>query len=385
MTGEDSFRRRVHSVVAGIALVAVLLATRLVQLQAFESNSYRARARNQHEATVKLDGQRGSITDRNGHELAVSIEVDSAYVHPWQLSNPEAAAADLARILHLDAHQLASKFTAKNASGDRTPFVWVKRKISPTERKALDASPIAPNVHYTRESKRFYPKGGLAAQVLGFVGTDGAGLEGLERDFESTIAGQGASFVVLRDAKGGAILQQVRQAGRPGASLQLTLDETIQYAAETELEAAMQRTQSLKGTIIVMDPLTGEILALANRPTYDPNLYSTSSAASRKNVGIGDRYEPGSTFKIITAAAGLEEGTVRPDEIIDCGNGSILINSIRIHDHHSYSSLPFYDVIAKSSNIGIIHLGLRLGAPKLHSYVEKFGFGRSTGIGLSWP
>jgi cell division protein FtsI/penicillin-binding protein 2 len=374
---EGIFRRRLSFLFAAIVFATTGIVLRLVDVQLLDSQSYRDRARKQHECTVKLEGQRGSITDRNGRELAVSIEVDSVFVHPWQLKTPAQTARSLSAVLGLDTNALIARFRSPKS------FVWVKRKISPVERRRIEELGLEDPVHFTRESKRFYPKASLASHTLGFVGTDGLGLEGVEKDFDAIIRGEGESFVVLRDAKGGAILQKVRQAARHGAGLELTIDEAIQHAAELYLDRAMRRSRSKKGTIIVSDPRTGEILDLANRPTYDPKQFSTKAAADMKKLAVGHRYEPGSTFKIITAAAALEEGRIRPTDWLDCGSGSILVSGIRIRDHHEWRSLCFADVIAKSSNVGIIRVGLRLGAPLLHSYVRLFGFGRPTGIGLS--
>ena len=377
MSGEEFLQRRIRRLLLAICLAGAVVLARLVEIQLLRTNTFQKRARSQHEATVRLEGQRGTITDRNGRELAASIEVDSVFVHPWQLKDASRTARLLATALGMEPGALQARILQHH------PFVWIKRKISPAERERIERIGLKGEVHFARESKRFYPRGSLGAHALGFVGTDGVGLEGLEKDFDGTIRGEGASFVVLRDAKGGAILQQVQEPARPGASIELTLDETIQHAAEEELDAAMARTRSAKGAIIVADPRSGDVLAIASRPGFDPNRFSIASAAQRRNIAIGERYEPGSTFKIITAATGLEEGRVRPSEWFDCGNGSIVVNTVRIRDHHSYSSLTFSDVIAKSSNVGIIRLGLRLGAPLLHSYVGRFGFGQSTEVGLS--
>ena len=358
-------------VAGGCAVVA-----RLVWVQLLRCGDFEQRARNQHEATVTLYGQRGAIYDRNGRELAVSLETDSAYADPGELKNPRAAARTLATILNVDRAALESRLTTKKN------FAWIKRKVTRAERARLEALGAGLPVHFTRESFRYYPKGPLAAHALGFVNIDGDGMEGVERDFDGTIRGDGASFVVLRDALGGAVLQEVRKAARPGADLELTLDEAIQHAADAALEEAMEETQSRRGAVIFVDPRTGEILAMASRPGFDPNQPGLAPPAHRKNTAIGERYEPGSTFKIITAAAALEEGRVRPGEVIDCGNGSIVVSTVRIRDHHPYAALTFTDVIAKSSNVGAIRVGLRLGAPTLHGWVDRFGFGRRTGIGL---
>ena len=377
MSGEDRFRRRVVAVLVVVAACVLGLAARLVYIQLVRAEHYRNKALGQHEATVHLLGQRGTITDRNGEELAVSVELDSAYVHPRQLLDAAGTVRRVAGALDLDVAPLVRRVNQGK------PFVWIKRKISPAERRAIERLGLKDPVHFTRESARFYPKRQLASHVLGFVGMDGTGLEGIEKDYDGTIRGRGETCVVLRDGRQEPILQSVREAGRPGAGLELTLDEVIQHAAERELDAIMDEAQAIKSAIIVLDTRNGEVLALASRPTYNPNAVAHATAAERKNLAVGERYEPGSTFKIITAAAGLETGRVHPTDWFDCGSGSIVVNGVRIRDHHSYSGLPFTEVISRSSNVGIIRLGLRLGAETFHSHIKKFGFGKATGIGLS--
>ncbi len=381
MSSEDRFHRRLGILLACLAAGALAVAGRLVQLQTIEAARYGAQAARQHNATITLDGRRGEILDRDGRAIAVSVEADSAYIDPTALPDgltTLAVAREAARVLGVDGADLGRRLAAD------TSFVWVKRKLTAEERARADASPtLRAALHYRGESRRAYPRGTFAAHLVGFTGTDGNGLEGLEREWDSKIRGEGARFVILKDGRGHGILEQIREEGRPGASLELTIDERIQFAAESELEAAMQATGSAKGTVIVADPRTGEILAMASRPVFDPNAFGRAPATSRRNVAVGDRYEPGSTFKIITAAAGLEEGRVRLDEWFDCGRGVMTINGRVLHDAHPNGSLVFADVIARSSNIGIIKLGLRLGAPTLEEYVRGFGFGATTGVGLS--
>ena len=376
MKSAGALRARIRWLVILLGIGGGCLVSRLVWVQILRAGDFKARARNQHETTVTLVGQRGAIYDRNGRELAVSMETDSAFADPSELKDPRSAARSLAAVLNVDRAALLARLATKKN------FAWVKRKVTPAERARIESLGLGHLVHFTRESFRFYPKASLAAHVLGFVNIDGLGLEGVERDYDATIRGEGASFVVLRDAKGGAVLKEVKKAARPGADLELTLDEAIQHAADTALDEAMEKTGARRAAAIFTNPRTGEILALSSRPGFDPNAFGAAPPANRKNAAIGERYEPGSTFKIITAAAGLEEGRVRPSEVFDCGNGSIVVSTIRIHDHHPYSALTFADVIAKSSNVGIIRLGLRLGAPTLRKWVARFGFGRRTGVSL---
>lgn len=380
MSAELRPGRRVLILVAAVALSTLAIAARLVYLQVIDGESYRLRARDQHEAQVRVEGSRGTIRDRNGRELAVSIETRSAYVHPVQISS----AAEKERIVAGAASALGEpaceiRRILDNPRNSR--FAFLRRRLGPRETKALQDLRI-PSIGWMTDTRRYYPRGPLAAHVLGFVDIDGKGQAGVERAFDGVVRGEPTTFMSLVDARQRPLLLRTHSSGRPGSDLSLTIDEYIQHLADSELDAAMAETGAKGGTIIVMAPATGEILALANRPGFDPNNPAAVPGRNRENLGVSYGYEPGSTFKVITAGAAIEENRARPTDLVDCGMGSITIHGRRIGDHRPHATLSLAQVIAKSSNVGIIRVGLRLPARTLCDYVERFGFGRPSGIDL---
>ncbi|HEV2113598.1 MAG TPA: penicillin-binding protein, partial [Terriglobales bacterium] len=259
-------------------------------------------------------------------------------------------------------------------------FCWVARKVDQESADRIRALNLK-GIYFQKEPKRFYPKRELAAQVLGYVGLDDEGLGGVERSFESRLRGKPGQMLISMDARR-KWFGRVERQPEPGQNLVLTIDEKMQYIVERELDAAMAQTHALAGTVVVQDPRTGEVLALANRPTFDPNSLARSSAQALKNRAVSDIYEPGSTFKIVTVAAALEEKLTRPEEIIDCQMGSIEVAGRRIHDHKPYGDLTVQQIVANSSDVGAIKLGLRLGDDRFDHYIRAFGFGKQTGIEL---
>ena len=262
----------------------------------------------------------------------------------------------------------------------RKSFCWVARKVDAETIERLKSLNLR-GIYYQKESKRFYPKRDLAAQVLGYVGTDDEGLSGIERDYNDQLRGKPGTDSIPVDARR-KWYGRVEQEPDPGQNLVLTIDDTIQYIVEHELEQAMNDTKSEAGTVVVMNPRTGEILALANRPTFNPNNRRELTNDALKNRAVTDIYEPGSTFKIVTVAAALEEKLTRPDEVFDCQMGSIVINGMRIRDHKAYGLLPVSGIIANSSDVGAIKIALRLGDERFYKYIRAFGFGQQTGIEL---
>lgn len=371
---------------AGVGLWVVVLLWRLVDLQVVRREEFTKKARKQHERTVELPPRRGQITDAAGRSLAVTAQVDSVFAIPSEVENPASAAATLASILDVPRKELEKKLD--NPERD---FVWVARRV-PEETAQRVAARHLPGVRLVKESTRRYPQGAFAAAVLGYVGADNQGLAGLEYRYDSEVRGRPAHVTFLRDAarrfyaspgtdgRGRSALAD----GVEGASLVLTLDSAIQHTAERELDAAVEKWQAKGGSAVVLDPETGAVLALASNPSFDPNRYGESDADSRRCRPVTDVYEPGSTFKIITAAGALEKGTVSPDDLIDCGGGALTIGSTTIHEHgrNRWSVLSLADVIAHSSNIGIAHVGLGLGRGPFHANVRSFGFGQKTGIDL---
>jgi cell division protein FtsI (penicillin-binding protein 3) len=370
-------RLRLMLVALSISMWAVAIGVRLFQLQVLDRPSFERQAARQSERTINLDSRRGPILDRNGRPLAVSVDAESLYAVPQDLESPARTALALARALGLDAagHKELQASLQKNRA-----FVWVKRKMDPATAHAVRELQLD-GVGFLTENRRYYPNRELASQVLGYVGLDNTGMSGVEYAFEDQIKGRAAKVFVQTDAH----RRPTGLTERPstdGSTVVLTIDESIQYSAETELERAMAETQSIAGVVVVMDPRTGEVLAIANRPTFNPNRFGAFSSARWKNRAVVDAYEPGSMFKVITAAAALQEKVVDPEEIIDCGGGSIEIAGVRINDHAVFHDLKFKDVIAHSSDIGVVRVAQRLGRDNFNRYMRNFGFGVATGIEL---
>src|SRR6185295_7035527 len=280
----------------------------------------------------------------------------------------------IARITKVDPRELLAKCQAART------FCWVARKADAETADRIRSLNLS-GIHFQKESKRFYPKRDLAAQVLGYVGMDDEGLSGVERANDDELRGKPGRMLVSVDARR-KWFGSVEKQPDPGENVVLTVDEKIQYIVERELEAAMQQTHAESGTIVVENPKTGEILALANRPTFNPNLAREITPQKLKDHAVSDVYEPGSTFKIVTVAAALEEKLTRPDEVFDCQMGSIVINGMRIRDHKAYGLLPVTGIIANSSDVGAIKIALRLGDERFYKYIRAFGFGQQTGIEL---
>ena len=299
----------------------------------------------------------------------------SPFAIPSELGDNKAQAAKLlSGVLNIPRELLEAKFE----SG--ATFVWVARKLPPEKREAVEALNLK-GIYFQKENQRFYPKRDLAAHVLGFVDLDEKGLGGIEYELDEQIRGKSEKIIVMADARqrwfDGGEAQRER-----GANVVLTLDEKVQYIAERELGAAIAKTRAIAGTVVVMNPSTGEILALANWPKFNPNAASDAPAEARMNRGVSALYEPGSTFKLITLAAAFDQGITRPEEVFDCENGAVYVAGHRIRDHKPFGLLSVADILAKSSDVGAIKIALRLGAPKFYDYIRAFGFGQPTGVDL---
>jgi cell division protein FtsI (penicillin-binding protein 3) len=371
-----------------VVLVAVLLAAgyigvfaRLGYLQVIRHGELSARAARQQQEVVDLPPKRGTIYDRRGSELAVSIDAQSLYGVPADVDNPRAAARKLAPALGMSAQVLEDKLT-----GNRK-FVWLARKVAPDVPARVNASckDMKEAFGWLTDCRRYYPKKDIASQVLGFTGTDNRGLEGLEAQYENYIGGVAGKAITERDGAGHEVLSvdEAKNSPKPGCDVTLTLDENVQYIAEKELDDVVAKYSPVSATAIVMDPRTGEILAMANRPGFNPNSPGSFNPSAYKNRAVTDLYEPGSTFKVVTAAAALEEGVVKPSDIIDCGNGEIEVAGRIIHNAHKEGGrLSFAEVIQKSSNVGTVKVALKLGSSRLYKYARAFGFGARTGVDL---
>lgn len=368
-------------------LVALLLlagfggvAVRLVFLQVVEHDRLAERAYRQQNKVVEVPAARGSVFDRNGRELAVSVEAKSLYGIPSRVDNPRAVAARLAPLIGSPVSAVAAKLSTEKS------FVWLARKTSPdVPSKVESAGGFDGMLGWLEDSRRYYPKRGLAAHVIGFTGMDGEGLEGLEALYEPEIGGSQGKAVTRKDGAGREVfsLEDGFVPPRAGLDLTLTLDERIQYIAEKELDRVVARYRPASACAIVMDPRTGEILAVANRPGFNPNNWQRYSSGSWRNRAVTDIYEPGSTFKVVTAAAALEEKVMSPSDTLYCGDGKIKVGGRVIHDAHKEEGrLSFAEVIQKSNNVGTVKVALELGPERLHKYAAAFGFGKKTGVDL---
>lgn len=353
------------------------IAVRLYQLQVRDHHEYLELAKRQQLRRITLEPPRGTIYDAHGRKLAVSLEVDSAWACPREVEDPRAAATELAEVLGLDRRTLEEKLSKEKE------FVWIARQLDAPVAEAVRDLELS-GVNFLKESKRYYPMRQLSSQVLGFASVDHKGLEGLEGLYDGVITGEPVNRRVQRDAHFGIVSSPTLSFAdaRPGEDLYLTIDVAIQYIVERELAKAVEQSRARGGTAIVLDPQSGAVLAMVSLPTFDPNRFRDFESSERRNRAIADAFEPGSTFKMVTAAAALEANLVDPTDILDCERGGITLYGIRINDHHSFDQLTFREVIAKSSNIGAIKTGLLVGPDLLHQQIESFGFGTPTGIDL---
>jgi len=367
--------------VAGLfAGLLALIVGRAVDLAVLRGADLARLAALQHRARFELLPHRGPIVDRAGEALALSLDVPSIYVRPRDFGAQEGRLPALAAALHLPLR------VARARTRSKAPFVWLKRQAPPREAEAVERLGLA-GVYTVAEGRRFYPHNSLAAHVLGFVGVDSQGLEGVERRLDRTIRGESHDIEADRDAHGQAMFTAGVQAPPDvGSRVELTIDAGIQDLTERALAAGVAAARAAGGAAVVLDPGTGEVLALANVPTFDPNQPGAMNdhkwRERVRNRAITDPYEPGSTFKAILAAAAIEESVVRPSDTFFCENGRYRIGKWPIHDSHPHGWLTFAEVIQYSSNIGATKVAERLGAERYYRHLKAFGFGARTGIEL---
>ncbi len=370
----ERFQVRIRLLTGAFVLMFLALGVRAVSLMALPDERLERLARRQHRQVVTLYPRRGVIFDRNGAELARSVEMRSLFADPKFVEDPRKTAQELAPLLEMSETKLYSKLTQD------LRFVWLRRRMAPRKVEAILAKHL-PGIQAVTETKRFYPNKDLASAVLGFVGIDNVGLEGIERKYDEILNGKVLEYVRVRDAKGRNVTPDgvfIRQ-NTDGCHLVLTLDRTLQYEAEKALDAAYRKHEARGGFLIVMDPWTGEILAMANAPDYNPNVFGKYPPERYRNRAVSNQYEPGSTQKAFLVAAALEEGVVRPEDRIDCEKGRYRIGRRIVHDTHEYELLSIGEIIKFSSNIGAAKLAERLGPRRVYDYYRKFGFGRTTG------
>jgi cell division protein FtsI (penicillin-binding protein 3) len=365
---------RLYLLGAMLLLWCVAICGRLVYLQVFCYGKFVKQAGHQQQRAIPLDAKRGTIYDRAGRELAMSVLVDSAFAVPTEVKDLPTAVSLISRITGDDANVVLADCRAHKT------FCWVARKASDETIERIKSLNLQ-GIHFQKEPKRFYPARDLAAQVLGSVGMEDAGLSGIEHEFDEQLRGRPGKMYISVDARK-QWFSDVETQPEPGENLVLTIDKNIQYIAEKELDQAIHDTQAISGTVIVENPHTGEVLALANRPTFNPNLHKQITPAALTDRAVSYIYEPGSTFKLVTIASALEEKLTNPNEIFDCQMGSIVYNGMRIRDSKPHGLLPVWGVLAESSDVGSIKIALRLGEDRFYKYIRAFGFGQQTGIEL---
>lgn len=367
---------RIASVGLLLALGFATVALRAVQLQVVQQDRLASEARDQYLRQLVLRPRRGVVADRTGVPLAVSADAESVFADPEPFDGaPVAALQKLAHVLGTDARGMLKRV------GQKSRFAWLKRRVSPAEAAAVRKLAV-PGVGLVPESKRYYPKGALAANLLGVVGDDGNGLEGLERAADDLLRGEPSKVPSLRDGAGKTVLRDAPDPGRTreGARIELTIDQGLQLATEQALARAVTGARALSGMAVALDPATGELLAIATWPTFNPNAPRPGEVL--KNRAVTDTWEPGSTFKTFAIAGALDRGVLKPGDAIDCGNGELTIGAHVIHDHARLGWAGPAKILAQSSNVGAARIGARLGRDGLHDVLASFGFGERTGIGL---
>lgn len=386
---KKQLKKRVVTVGILFALFYMVICGKAVYLQVFRGSWLSKKAAEQYNKSLTFKGKRGAIYDRNHRELALSVDVTSVAAYPKKISDPVKTAKALAKELDMDHAGLYRKLSSKRN------FVWVKRQISPKESARVKEIGIS-GMDFISEHNRFYPNRNLAAQVLGFTGTDGRGLEGLEFFYDSLLGGNEGEYTMLKDAHGRGIVSRNMTSGGPdyenepsiqdllniysGKNLILTIDESIQYIAEKELRRAVTTHDAKSGLVVVMAPFTGEILSIAHYPFFNPNVFSKSRPEDWRNRAVTDAFEPGSTMKIFTAAAALESGICKPENRFYCEKGRYRVGDYTIHDIKRSEWLTLSNIIRYSSNIGIVKVAETIGPEIMYNNLKNFGFGEKTGI-----
>jgi cell division protein FtsI (penicillin-binding protein 3) len=370
----QTIKRRLIVAVSLLGLWALAIEVRLGYLQTVMRPELQARAESQHNRRPAAPAKRGDIVDRRGNVLATSVDADSIYAVPSELKDKDETVKRLCEALRdctaRERQRLIDRFNNQRA------FAYVRRQISPdAARRVADLD--LDGVGFIKESRRFYPNTRLAAHALGYVGIDNNGLSGIESAYDSQIRGKDGTVLVTTDARG-HVFSRVERPPTAGSSIELTIDKYLQFIAERELHAGVVENRAAGGSVVILDPSTGEILAMANEPTFNPNVFGDSVETARRNRAVQDLYEPGSTFKIVTASAAIEERVMATTAYIDTSPGILRIGNRIIDEYRgrNHGVLTFSDVLVKSSNVGAVKIGFRLGAERLGRYVERFGFGR---------
>lgn len=368
--------RRIRLLLAVLVLGFGSIAARVSTLHVRDADAYEALARDQRVREISLPAARGSVFDRNGHELAISLDARAVYANPLVIDRAWKVAGRIAPLVGVKRREIAA------ALSKEVPFVYLARRVDLPAAEKVEALGI-PGVGLLEESKRYYPSGTLAAQVLGFVGVDGAGLEGIELAYDEVLAGTPGRMVVEQDPEGRPIPQGQARVLEPvaGRSLVLTIDRDLQWHAQRALQQAVKQNGARGGTVVVLSPATGDVLAMVTYPWFDANAYTEAPQEVLLNRAVTDVYEPGSVNKVITAAAALEDGAIGLHEEMHVP-GAYQVGDKLFRDVHPHGpqAMTLSDIIAESSNVGTIKVAERLGRDRLATWLTRFGFGRETGI-----
>jgi cell division protein FtsI (penicillin-binding protein 3) len=363
---------------------AIIIATRLFWLQIVRHNDYVERAQKQQQRTFEVAPRRGVLYDRNMQELAMTVQVDSIYAVPTEIDDHQAAARTLAAIVHTDPEDKQTREDQiVHRLDDGKSFAWIARRVTPETSAKIHALNMK-GIYFQKEFQRFYPDTQLAAQMLGYVGLDDNGLGGIEGKFDTKLHGVPGRVYTAMDARR-RVLGSVAHEPEPGQNLQLSIDENIQFMAERALDHNMEKTHADNGTVVVQDVHTGQILALAIRPTFNPNHFRHTTPALLKNHAVSDVYEPGSVFKLVTYSSAMDANVAKPDDLIDCQGGQITLAGRVIHDDKSDRGMGVVTVataLARSSDVAAVKLALKVGPDRFYQYIRAFGFGARSGIEL---
>ena len=364
-------------------LWALAIAARLFWVQIIHHSEYMERAEKQQERTFEVAPRRGVLYDRNLRELAATVQVDSIYAVPTEMDDKKAAAHILAGIVHVDPEdKRTTEQEIANRLDNGHSFAWVARRVKPEVASRIRALNMK-GIYFQKEFQRFYPDNQLAAQVLGYVGLDDNGLGGLEQKFDGSLHGVPGRVFTAMDARR-HVLGSTEHEPEAGRNLELTIDNNIQFMAEKALDHAMEKTRADNGTIVVQDVHTGQILALAIRPTFDPNDFRHTTPALLKDHAVSDVYEPGSVFKLVTYSSALDANVAKPDDMIDCQGGKITLAGRVIHDNQGehYGVIPVHKALEVSSDVAAVKLALKVGPDNFYKYMRAFGFGSRSGMEL---
>jgi len=379
---ESESTKRIRLLVRLALFWALAIFARLCYVQIWQHKDFVRIAHQQQEQQMEIRGPRGTIFDRNDLPLAKSLPVDSVCVNPLRVPDVAVAAQLLSPVLGLDPVEVFTNI--QSAAERKRGFLWIKRRITPEESARIRSMNLG-WVEFRTESRRFYPNNQLAAHVIGSVDHQERGNAGLEKQIDEDLAGRAGEVRMQTDVRRTAYSEEVDTEPLAGKDVYITIDSRVQYVAERALSEAVIQSRARSGTLVALDPKTGEILAMANYPTFDPNIAPkpNESLACRNNLAVTSPYEPGSVFKVLTLAAALEAGKITPDTMVNCGHGILRLGSRVIHEAKGgYGTLSAADVLAKSSNIGAIQIGLRVGEKAMHDYMRGLGFGKPTGVGL---